>query len=71
MVLAVNTLTTFIDASRAAKVTLAAVIGVWIGHAAAAAEAGWLPIFRAKISVCRLRQRQRQHVLDQEADTRA
>ena len=46
MVLVVNTLTIFIDTSRAAKVTLAAVIGVWIGLAAAAAEAGWLPISR-------------------------
>jgi hypothetical protein len=46
MVLIVNALTTFIDASRAAKVTLAAVIGVWIGLAAAAAEAGWLTISR-------------------------
>ena len=46
MVLVVNTLTIFIDASRAAKVTLAAVIGLWIGLAAAVAEAGWLPISR-------------------------
>jgi len=44
MVLIVNTLIIFIDASRAAKVTLAAVIGVWIGIAAAVAGAGWLPI---------------------------
>jgi hypothetical protein len=46
MVLVVNALTTFMDVSRAAKVTLAAVIGVWIGLAAAAAEAGWLTISR-------------------------
>jgi hypothetical protein len=46
MVLVVNTLTIFMDASRATKVTLAAVIGVWIGLAAAAAEAGWLSISR-------------------------
>ena len=46
MVLVVNTLTIFIDASRAAKVTLAAAIGVWIGLAAATAEAGWLSISR-------------------------
>jgi hypothetical protein len=46
MVLVVNTLTIFIDASRAAKVTLAAIIGVWIGLAAAVAEAGWLSIAR-------------------------
>jgi hypothetical protein len=44
MVLVVNTLITFMDVSRAAKVALAAVIGVWIGLAAAAAEAGWLTI---------------------------
>jgi len=46
MVVVVNTLIIFIDASRAAKVTLAAVIGLWIGLAAAVAEAGWLPISR-------------------------
>jgi hypothetical protein len=46
MVLFVNTLTTFMEASRVAKVTLAAVIGVWIGLAAAVAGAGWLPISR-------------------------
>jgi hypothetical protein len=46
MMLVVNALTTFMDVSRAAKITLAAVIGVWIGLAAAAAEAGWLTISR-------------------------
>jgi hypothetical protein len=46
MVLVVNALTTFMDVSRAAKITLAAVIGVWIGLAAAAAGAGWLTISR-------------------------
>ena len=46
MVLVVNTLTTFMDVSRAAKITLAAVIGVWIGLAAAVAGAGWLTISR-------------------------
>jgi hypothetical protein len=46
MVLFVNVLTTFMDAPRVAKVTLAAVIGVWIGLAAAAAGAGWLKISR-------------------------
>jgi hypothetical protein len=46
MVLVVNTLTTFMDVSRAAKIILAAVIGVWIGLAAAAAGAGWLTISR-------------------------
>ena len=46
MVLVVTTLTTFVDVSRAAKITLAATIGVWIGLAAAAAAAGWLTISR-------------------------
>src|SRR5437660_11395283 len=46
MVLVVNALTTFIDVSRAAKITLAAVIGVWVGLAAAAAGVGWLTISR-------------------------
>jgi len=34
------------DVSRVAKITLAALIGVWIGLAAAAAGAGWLTISR-------------------------
>src|SRR5215468_8437335 len=46
MVLVVNALTTFMDVSRAAKIVLASVIGVWIGLAAAAAGAGWLTISR-------------------------
>jgi hypothetical protein len=46
MVLVVNTLITFMDVPRVAKVTLAAVFGVWIGLAAAAAGAGWLLISR-------------------------
>jgi hypothetical protein len=46
MMLVVNALITFMDVSRAAKITLAAVIGVWIGLAAATAEAGWLTISR-------------------------
>jgi hypothetical protein len=46
MMLVVNALTTFMDVSRVAKVTLAAVIGVWIGLAAAAAGAGLLTISR-------------------------
>jgi hypothetical protein len=46
MVLFVNTLTTFMEISRVAKITLAAVIGVWIGLAAAAAGAGWVRIAR-------------------------
>ena len=44
MVLVVNALITFMDVSRTAKITLAGVIGVWIGLAAAAAGAGWLMI---------------------------
>ena len=46
MVIIVNALTIFMDVSRAAKIALAAVIGVWIGLAAAVAQAGWLPISR-------------------------
>jgi hypothetical protein len=46
MVLVVTTLITFMDIPRVAKITLAAVIGVWIGLAAAVAGAGWLPISR-------------------------
>jgi len=46
MMLVVNALITFMDIARAAKVTLAAVVGVWIGLAAAVAGAGWLPIAR-------------------------
>jgi hypothetical protein len=46
MVLFVNVLTTFMEISRVAKLVLAAVIGLWIGLAAAAAGAGWLPIAR-------------------------
>jgi hypothetical protein len=46
MVLFVNVLTTFMEISRVAKLALAAIIGLWIGLAAAAAGAGWLPIAR-------------------------
>jgi hypothetical protein len=46
MVLFVNVLTTFMEISRVAKLALAAVIGLWIGLAAAAAGAGWLKIAR-------------------------
>jgi hypothetical protein len=46
MVLVVNALITYMDVSRVAKITLAAVIGVWIGLAAATAGAGWLTISR-------------------------
>ena len=42
MVVIVNALTIFMDVSRAARIALAAVIGVWIGLAAAVAKAGWL-----------------------------
>jgi hypothetical protein len=42
MVVIVNALTIFMDVSRAAKIALAIVIGVWIGLAAAVAQAGWL-----------------------------
>ena len=42
ILLVVNALTTFMDVSRVAKITLAALIGVWIGLAAAAAGAGRL-----------------------------
>jgi hypothetical protein len=46
MVLVVNTLTTFMDVPHVAKVALAAMVGIWIGLAAAAAGAGWLTISR-------------------------
>src|SRR5262245_31771794 len=46
MVLVVASLVTFMDVSHVAKITLAAVIGVWIGLAAAVAGAGWLPVSR-------------------------
>ena len=46
MVLVVTTLIISMDVSRAAKITLAAAIGIWIGFAAAAAGAGWLTISR-------------------------
>jgi hypothetical protein len=46
MLLVVNALITFMDVSRVARITLAALIGVWIGLAAAAAGAGWLTISR-------------------------
>ena len=46
MMLVVNDLITFMDVPRVAKITLAAVIGIWIGLAAAAAGARWLTISR-------------------------
>jgi hypothetical protein len=46
MLLVVNALIIFMDVSRVVKITLAALIGVWIGLAAAAAGAGWLTISR-------------------------
>src|SRR5256885_15544546 len=44
MVLVVNALITFMDIPRSAKLTLAALIGLWIGLAAATAAAGMLAI---------------------------
>jgi hypothetical protein len=44
MVLAVNALITFMDIPRSAKLTLATVIGLWIGLSAAVASAGMLAI---------------------------
>src|SRR5688572_15656894 len=44
MVLAVNAVITFMDASQNAKLTLAALAGLWIGLAAAAASAGMIAI---------------------------
>jgi hypothetical protein len=44
MVLVVNALVTFMEISRGAKLTLATLIGLWIGLAAAAAGAGMLTI---------------------------
>ncbi len=46
MVLAVNAVITFMDVSRSAKLTLAALAGVWIGIAAGAASAGLLTILQ-------------------------
>ena len=44
MMLIVNALITFMDISRSTKLTLATLIGLWIGVAAAVAAAGKLPI---------------------------
>jgi hypothetical protein len=44
MMLVVNALTTFMDIPRSARLTLAALIGLWIGLAAAIAAAGMLAI---------------------------
>ena len=44
MMLVVNALSPFTDISRAAEITLAAILSVWIGLAATVAEAKWLPI---------------------------
>jgi hypothetical protein len=57
MVLMVATLTAFMDISRAAKITLGAVIGVWIGFAAAAGQAGWITIARPVPTAPRARRR--------------
>ena len=44
MVIAVNAVITFMDVSQSAKLTLAALAGVWIGIAAAAGSAGMMAI---------------------------
>ena len=44
MVLAVNAVITFMDVSQSAKLTLAALAGLWIGIAAAAGSAGTIAI---------------------------
>ena len=44
MVIAVNAVITFMDVSQSAKLTLAALAGVWIGIAAAAGSAGMIAI---------------------------
>ncbi len=44
MLLIVSALAVFMDMPRSAKLTLAAVAGLWIGLCAAAASAGWLTI---------------------------
>jgi hypothetical protein len=46
MVVFVSALTTFMEVSRSTKLTLAIVIGLWIGLAAAAAGAGMMTISR-------------------------
>ncbi|HEV3491746.1 MAG TPA: hypothetical protein VG224_14120 [Reyranella sp.] len=45
-VFVVTALLVFMDISRSAKLTLAALLGLWIGLAAAASAAGWLSIPR-------------------------
>jgi hypothetical protein len=44
MVFAVNAMIIFMDISQRAKLTLAAIAGLWIGFAAAATAAGWIAI---------------------------
>ena len=46
MVLIVNAVIVFMAIPRGAKVTLAGILGVWIGLAAAAGAAGWIAIAR-------------------------
>lgn len=46
IVFVVTALVVFMDISRSAKLTLAALLGLWIGIAAAAGAAGWLAIPR-------------------------
>src|SRR5260370_35591210 len=45
-VFVVRALLVFMDISRSAKLTVAALLGLWIGLAAAAGAAGWLSIAR-------------------------
>src|SRR5260370_30941196 len=45
-VFVVRALLVFMDISRSAKLTVAALLGLWIGVAAAAGAAGWLAISR-------------------------
>jgi hypothetical protein len=44
MVFAINALITFMDIPRSAKLTLAAIAGLWIGLSAAAGSAGWIAV---------------------------
>lgn len=46
MVFIVNAVLIFMDASRTAKLVVAAVAGLWIGFSAAASAAGWIAIAR-------------------------
>jgi hypothetical protein len=46
MMFVVTALLVFMDSSRRAKLTVAGLLGLWIGLAAAAGGAGWLSIAR-------------------------